>query len=285
MKITVAETAGFCMGVERAVDMALKNSENGEKELYTLGPLIHNTQTIEMLEQNNVTPLPDGATSEESGTPLLVRAHGIPPQKEEEYSEKGFDLIDGTCPKVKVVHNVIKKYRKQDFSIVITGDEGHAEVIGLMGYADPEGYLIGSIEEVATLPENLDKICVVSQTTFNMIEYDEVVEAIRLRYPNAEVEAKKTICKATDDRQTEVVEVRDATEMMVVVGGRHSANTMRLAEIAGHTGKKVVHIEDTAELKADDFKGYSHVGITAGASTPGWLVQQVVDTINELCGE
>lgn len=283
MKITIAKTAGFCMGVERAVHLALKNSDNGNKELYTLGPLIHNTQTIKMLEKNNVTPLPVDDINMPTGTNLLIRAHGISPKIEEEYKEKGYHLIDGTCPKVKLVHRVITKYKDLGYDIVITGDEGHAEVIGLMGYAEGHGHLIGGIEEVKNLPTDLQKICIVSQTTFNMIEYDEVVEEIRKAYPEADVACEKTICSATDKRQTEVVDVCEKAEMMVIVGGKHSANTLRLTEMAAESGKPVVHIEDTDELTKEHFHNITHIGITAGASTPGWLVEEVVDKIKELC--
>lgn len=283
MKITVAKTAGFCMGVERAVHLALKNSDNGNKELYTLGPLIHNTQTIKMLEKNNVTPLPVDDVTVPTGTNLLVRAHGIPPKTEAEYKKKGYKLIDGTCPKVKLVHRVITKYKDLGYDIVITGDEGHAEVIGLMGYAEGHGHLISGIDEIAMLPKEMKKICIVSQTTFNMVAYDEIVEKIRQSYPDADVIGEKTICSATDRRQMEVIDVCSVTEMMVVVGGKHSANTLRLAEMAGECGKPVVHIEDTSELKREHFKGVEHIGVTAGASTPGWLVEEVVEKIKELC--
>lgn len=283
MKITVAKTAGFCMGVERAVHLALKNSDNGEKKLYTLGPLIHNNQTIKMLEKNNVTPLPVDDVNVPTGTNILIRAHGIAPKIEEEYRNKGYNLIDGTCPKVKLVHRVITKYKDRGYDIVITGDEGHAEVIGLMGYAEGHGHLIGSVSDISNLPRDMEKICIVSQTTFNMAEYDEVVSEINKQFPHANVIGEKTICSATDKRQTEVVDVCAMTEMMVIVGGKHSANTLRLAEMAGESGKPVVHIEDTAELTKEHFVNVKHVGITAGASTPGWLVEEVVEKIKTLC--
>lgn len=271
------------MGVERAVHLALKNSDSGKKELYTLGPLIHNTQTIQMLEKNNVTPLPTDDVNVPAGTNLLIRAHGIPPKTEKEFRERGYDLIDGTCPKVKLVHRVITKYKDLGYDIVITGDEGHAEVIGLMGYTDGHGHLISGIDEIDSLPKDMKKICIVSQTTFNLVEYDEVVDAIKAAYPDADVIGEKTICSATDKRQTEVIDVRDHTEMMVVVGGKHSANTLRLAEMAGETGKPVLHIEEKGELKKEHFDGIECLGITAGASTPGWLVEEVVEKIKELC--
>lgn len=271
------------MGVERAVHLALKNSDNGNKKLYTIGPLIHNTQTIKMLENNNVTPLPANDVDVPMGANLLVRAHGISPQTEAEYKDKGYELIDGTCPKVKLVHRVITKYKDLGYNIIITGDEGHAEVIGLMGYTEGYGYLIGGVDDITSLPKDMKKVCIVSQTTFNMVEYDDVVAKIKEAYPDADVVGEKTICSATDKRQTEVIDVRNMTEMMIVVGGKHSANTLRLAEMAGETGKPVVHIEDTAELNANHFVGVKHVGITAGASTPGWLVEEVVQRIEELC--
>ncbi len=280
MKIVVAETAGFCMGVERAVDLALKNSDGANKPLYTLGPLIHNHQTMEMLKSHNVTSISEeeNPTTDRS---LLVRAHGIPPKTEKEYREKGYELIDGTCPKVRTVHKVIEKYRKTDHEIVITGDDGHAEVVGLMGYADGHGHLINNLDELPTLPESMQKICVVSQTTFNSHDFDIISDAIADKYPKANVIIRKTICAATDERQTEIIALRDKMDAIIVVGGRHSANTIRLAEIAGETGVPVFHIEEAQELDIAKLAGYGTVAVTAGASTPRWLVEKVVDLIEE----
>ncbi|ERP31712.1 4-hydroxy-3-methylbut-2-enyl diphosphate reductase [Chitinivibrio alkaliphilus] len=279
MNIIVAKTAGFCMGVERAVRLALTHSDNGEKRLYTPGPLIHNTQAITMLEQNNIKSLTDDTSPEDKS--ILIRAHGIPPEKEAEFARQGCTIIDGTCPMVKKVHRVIQKYIDRDFTIVITGDKDHAETRGLMGYAKERGILINSPQEVAKIPSHSHRLCIVSQTTFSVADFDAIVEEIFQTFPEREIAVEKTICKATSERQNEVISLRDITDMMIVVGGKHSANTLRLAEIAGEKNKRVLHIEDADELNPLELKGVENLGITAGASTPGWVIQDIVEKIEK----
>ena len=192
MKIIVAQTAGFCMGVKRAVDRALELSDDKSGgPTWTLGPLIHNKQTTDMLRQRGVNALdesnPPGAPST-----LLIRAHGVPPDVMERYKSAGYDIVDGTCPKVKAVHNVIERYRKDGYSIVITGDEGHAEVIGLLGYAGDSGYLIQTPGDVDSLPP-LDKICLVSQTTFGTELFDLIADRLRERFADSVIDRKSVV--------------------------------------------------------------------------------------------
>jgi len=280
MKIIVAKTAGFCMGVKRAVDLALEHTSRGSTaNITTIGPLIHNKQTLDMLRQRGVCEIePDRRYAEDSK--MLIRAHGIPPQQQQEYSGKGYEIIDGTCPKVKTVHKVIERYRNQGFTIVITGDEGHAEVVGLLGYAGDQGILIDSLEDVALLPE-VEKVCLVSQTTFNRKLFDEIADAIKQRYrEGVELVIKKTICSATDLRQTEVAALAAQVDALIVVGGKNSANTQRLAKIAIDSGTPAQLVETEQEINWEKIADCETIGVTAGASTPNWMIKRVSDYLH-----
>ena len=281
MKIILAQTAGFCMGVKRAVDSALEHAAKSPGGVFTPGPLIHNNQTIEMLRERKVTTLDESRPVPPRST-ILIRAHGVAPDVETSYRNTGHAIVDGTCPKVKTVHKVIEKYKNMGFAIIITGDEGHAEVIGLQGYAGNAGFLVHSPEDVGRLP-HLEKLCLVSQTTFDKITFDEVAQKIRERYAHSEVVIKKTICSATDQRQNETRELAARVDAMLVVGGKNSANTKRLAHIAREVCKgPVQYVETESEIDWRAIERCKTVGITAGASTPNWMINRVVEQLELL---
>jgi 4-hydroxy-3-methylbut-2-enyl diphosphate reductase len=206
----------------------------------------------------------------------LIRAHGVPPQKQQFFQQRGHEIIDGTCPKVKTVHKVIEKHRQQGFSIVIAGDKGHAEVIGLMGYAGDAGYLIQGPSDVEQLPE-LGKLCLVSQTTFDRDTFDKIAQALRNRFTTSEIAIKKTICAATDQRQTETAQLAKQVEALIVVGGKNSANTQRLAKVALDCGTPTQLVENENEINWDALNNCETIGITAGASTPNWMIKRITD--------
>jgi len=268
------------MGVRRAVDLAVDKSNLPGKKILTLGPLIHNTQTVEMLKERGVEVL-DEDRPPSPDAHILIRAHGIPPDKEHFYTQRGHTIIDGTCPKVKTVHRVIEKYRDQGFHIIIAGDEGHAEVVALQGYAGTAGHLIQSPADVDALPL-FDKVCLVSQTTFDRRTFDEIADRIKSKYLNARVAVKKTICSATDRRQEETRELAKRVDAMIVVGSKHSANTLRLARISAKYAPHTQHVETENEIDWEPLVGCKTVGITAGASTPHWMIRRVRDHINFL---
>ncbi len=268
------------MGVHRVVNLAVDFTSKNTKDIYSIGPLIHNNQTLEMLQERGIKML-DEKRPAPKGSTLLVRAHGIPPQVQNEFSKGDYQLIDGTCPKVKTVHKVIKKYRDMGFNIIVTGDEGHAEVIGLMGYASDAGYLIQTVDDVAALPD-FDKLCLVSQTTFNRETFEDITKKIETRFPQSEIVIKKTICAATDMRQMETQEMASNVESMIVVGGKNSANTLRLAKISRDSGTPTQHIETEKEIDWNTIAHCSTIGITAGASTPGWMIRRVADHLHFL---
>jgi 4-hydroxy-3-methylbut-2-enyl diphosphate reductase len=280
MKIIVAKTAGFCMGVKRAVDLALENAGRIPHGITTIGPLIHNRQTLDMLRERGVAELGVEGAARPTDT-LLIRAHGIPPLTQRRFVERGHPIIDGTCPKVKTVHRVIERYRELGFLIVIAGDEGHAEVVGLLGYAESAGRLVHSTDDIAALPD-AQKVCLVAQTTFDRTLFDRIAQAVHARYAGCEVVVKKTICAATDARQAETETLAKQVDAMIVVGGRNSANTKRLADIAAAAGAVTQLIETETEIDWNAIASCKSVGVTAGASTPNWMIKRVTDYLSFL---
>jgi 4-hydroxy-3-methylbut-2-enyl diphosphate reductase len=280
MRILVADTAGFCMGVRRAVELALDNASAYPEGIRILGPLIHNRQAVEMLEQRGARLL-DETDALQPGSRVLIRAHGVPPQLQESMAARGCVIIDGTCPKVKTVQKVISRYRSMGYEIVISGDEGHAEVVGLLGYAGESGHLIQSPDDVDALPR-WDKVCLVSQTTFDRNSFEAIAERVKERFADSQVVVKRTICSATDKRQQQAMELAKRSDAMIVVGGTNSANTLRLADIARRYCPVVQHVETETEIMRDGIAGCDTIGVTAGASTPNWMMKRVVDHLEHM---
>ena len=271
MKIIVAETGGFCWGVRRAMDKILDISRK-EGEIYTLGPLIHNNQVVSLLETKGVKA-EKKVENLNKGT-VVIRAHGTTPDILENLKEKGLDVINLTCPKVGKVQGIIKGHVKKGYKVVIVGDEGHAEVISLKGYSGNTAFVVGSVEDAEKLPK-MEKVIVVSQTTFSFDEFFAIVEKVKEKAK--EVKEFCTICDSTHRRQDEVKKIASEVDCMIIIGGKHSANTTRLAEISRKFCPVVYHIETEEELKGIDFSKFEKVGVSAGASTPNWIINSVVD--------
>ena len=284
MSVVLARTAGFCMGVKRAVDLVLDMTRHkGTEPIYTYGPLIHNPQTVELLRKRGIIPVSglEGIASCRPGATLVVRAHGISPQERKAIRDKGLKIIDATCPKVGHVQAIIRKHASRDYAILIIGDEKHPEVSGLLGYAYGRGMAINSPEDVGRLPE-LEKVCVVAQTTQNTDIFMNLVAAVKARFPDTVV--FNTICDSTEKRQSEIKHMAEEAEAIVVVGGRNSANTMQLARLSELSGASTFHIETADELKNTAIDRFNRIGVTAGASTPNWIIDRVVDDISERQG-
>ena len=285
MGVKLAKTAGFCMGVKRAVDMVLDMvRQKGHGTIYTYGPLIHNPQTIELLRQRGIIPI--RRLQEIEGVPagafMVIRAHGISPGERKKIKEKGFRIIDATCPKVAHVQAIIRKRAGAGFTVLIAGDREHPEVNGLLGFAGEAGIVVGAPEEVDGLPA-LTKVCVVAQTTQSLEEYAAIVRRVKERFPEAEI--FDTICDSTEKRQTEIKALAAGADAVFIVGGRNSANTRRLAELAKLRGKPAFHIETADELKEIDVETYRRIGVSAGASTPNWIIGRVVDHLTGRLGK
>ena len=284
MGVKLAKTAGFCMGVKRAVDMVLDMARNkGGETIYTYGPLIHNPQTIELLRKRGIVPIRslDEIEGNPAGAAMVIRAHGISPAERKKLREKGFRIVDATCPRVAHVQAIIRKHAGTGYTVLIAGDREHPEVNGLLGFAGTGGIVLGSPEEVDRLPD-LAKVCVVAQTTQNMEEYATIVRRIRVRFPAAVV--FDTICDSTEKRQTEIKALAAGTDALFIVGGRNSANTQRLAELAKGQGKPAFHIETADELSNIDIEPYRRISVSAGASTPNWIIDRVVDNLTGRLG-
>ncbi|MBU1056626.1 MAG: 4-hydroxy-3-methylbut-2-enyl diphosphate reductase [Proteobacteria bacterium] len=277
MKILVAKTAGFCMGVRRAVEMALDMPNKYKWPIFTFGPLIHNPQVLDLLREKGITVIKD-IPEKGSGT-VLIRAHGVPPGTKKSLKNSGFKVIDATCPRVIKVQTIIGKHAKDGYTSIIIGDKNHPEVIGLLGYARGHGYAVASIEELEALPE-FEKAIVVAQTTQNIHFYEKVKQLVASNYPHFKL--YDTICNSTSMRQAEVKELAEQVDAIVVVGGHNSGNTQRLTEAAIQAGKPAYQIETESELDLASLSSAKNIGITAGASTPNWLIKRVYRSLEDL---
>lgn len=272
MKVLVAETAGFCRGVRTALEMTLEASRSKAGEpLCTFGPLIHNRQVLAMLQERGVAEARDLEDCRDKW--IIVRAHGIPPDQRHRLKQVGRGLIDATCKRVARVQAVIRQHARKGYHIVIAGDEDHAEVIGLMGYTEGRGTVIQKPEHVDALPP-WDRVLLVAQTTQNEEVFRGIVDRFRKKFPHGLVE--NTICGATHDRQREVRQLCRRVDAMVIVGGYHSGNTVRLAEVARECGVPTYHVETEKDLDPGRMARYATVGVSAGASTPNWMIRNVV---------
>ena len=264
------------MGVRRAMDSALSEARKGKGPLCTLGPLIHNRQAVEMLEARGIRVIDsiDGLT----GSTVIIRAHGIPPETHQALEQADVQIVDATCPHVRYSQNIVRKRHKEGARIVIACDKDHAEVVALLGFCNYEGVVVTTPDEARGLRLE-GPVCLIAQTTFNESVFHEIAEIISAAHGS--VEAVDTICRSTEERQREVVELCESVDAMVVVGGKHSANTRRLAEIARASGTHTVHVETASDLPAD-LAQYGNIGVTAGASKPNWITAAVMSQLDEI---
>ena len=265
------------MGVRRAVEMVLDTANTQEGPIHTYGPLIHNPQVLEILAEKGVTILHD-VHGPISGS-VVIRAHGVPPHVKQGLVEAGCTLIDATCPRVIKVQTIISRYAKKGWTTIIVGDKDHPEVAGLLGYAEGTGYVISHPDDVDRLPA-LEHGIVVAQTTQDGALFDRISRTIVERFPHFKV--FNTICDSTLKRQAEVREMASSLDAVVVVGGRNSGNTQRLAQVVQQEGIRAFHIESEEELHGEDIEPLGAVGITAGASTPNWVIKNVYRTLEAL---
>jgi len=280
MEIKLAKTAGFCMGVRRAVDIVLEIAQHETgRHIYTYGPLIHNPQTIELLKNRGITPVKSiEEISDRQNAVLIIRAHGIPPSERKKIKESGIKIIDATCPKVGYVQAIIKKHTALNYTVIIVGDKKHPEVDGLLGYTSGRGITLTTVEDVEKLSA-LNKVCVVAQTTQNLDDYNKIVEKILGRFPGTVV--FNTICSSTEQRQAEITAMAGEMDAIFIVGGKNSANTRRLADLAQKQRTPAFHIETAEELNSINIESYNRIGVSAGASTPNWIIDRVMDKIAE----
>lgn len=277
MELVVARTAGYCMGVRRAIEMALKVAAEEGRTVFTNGPLIHNPQALEELRAKGVVPL--GEEEDVPPAPLIVRAHGVSLAAMERLERQACRLVDATCPKVSTIQKRIRDYSSQGYAVVIAGDADHPEVVGLKGHALGPAFVVSSPGEVEALPP-LERILLVAQTTQDEETFGSIRDRLVERFPQAE--ALSTICESTHRRQAEVRDLARRADAVVVLGGKNSANTRRLAEIARSLGAEAYHVETAAELPLDRLREKTRVAVTAGASTPEWIIEDAVRVLRAL---
>jgi small subunit ribosomal protein S1 len=274
--IIVAEHAGFCFGVMRALDIAEDALGDGAP-VYSMGPLIHNPQVVRELADRGLTPLDEGARP--SGVRVVLRTHGVPPDVVATLRARDCDVVDATCPFVKRVHEEVRRLLADAFQVVVVGERDHPEVAAIVGHAGGNAMVIERPEEVLDLPP-IGRVGVVAQTTQSPRNFEAVVKALRERAE--EIRVCDTICSATERRQQAALEMASRVDLVLVIGGRESGNTRRLAEICAATGVSTRHVETADELRPEWFHCVERLGITAGASTPDWIIEQVIGRAKEL---
>ena len=276
MKVIVAKTAGFCFGVKRAVDTVYQQAETGKKPIYTYGPIIHNEEVVRELEQKGVRILKDEDELEGlcEGT-VIIRSHGVPRRIYEKIRSRNLELVDATCPFVKKIHKIVDEYSSRGADILVVGNEGHPEVEGIKGWCRGRVDVIGTEEEARAYRRNPEhSLCIVSQTTFNYKKFDKLVEFFsKMRYDRLDI--LNTICSATEERQSEAREIAGRVDSMIVIGGSHSSNTRKLFEICRNECEDTYYIQTLKDLDMRRLPSRGCVGITAGASTPNNLIEEV----------
>ena len=276
MKVIVAETAGFCFGVRRAVDTVYEQAgeETVLKPIYTCGPIIHNEEVVKDLEERGVRVLDEERIHESRGGTVIIRSHGVGRQICEELKGRGFQVVDATCPFVKKIHRIVQEESEKGRTIIIIGNAEHPEVKGIQGWCRERAHVVETLEEASKLTLLADtKLCIVSQTTFNYNKFQLLVEIIlKKSYDSIVV---NTICSATHERQAEAKQLASKVDVMLVIGGKHSSNTQKLSEICRKECNNTYYIQTVRDLKPKWLEGKRSVGITAGASTPNHIIEEV----------
>lgn len=281
MQVLIAQHAGFCEGVERAYRIALEQTKSG-KPVFMLGNLVHNAQVVEKLKDEGLktvktlSEIPEGQKST-----LIISAHGVPPQVYKEAQDKNLKVVDTTCSWVKRAQKLTKELSDSGHTVFIVGDEGHPEVKGLMGWAGEAGVVVQKPEDVEgfEMLNMVAKISVIAQTTQSEERFKKIVEALKRKF--SDVKVHNTICGATSKRQNAAVEAANKVDLMLVIGDKMSANTKRLTELCSEAGTKTYQIQTVSEIDKEWLKGMKRVGITAGASTPDWVIDEVIKRIKE----
>lgn len=275
MKIHVASHSGFCFGVKKAVETALLAAKDFEgRKIYTYGPIIHNHQVTKYMEENGVQIIED--LEQVPGEIVIVRSHGVPRNIYDKAASLRIQLIDTTCPYVRKVQQLARKYHGEGYKVVIMGDSNHPEVIGINGWADFSARIEADSDHLEDL-KDAPKLCFVAQTTLSIALWKRLEDAVKDF--TGEVVLYNTICAATEERQKECGELSAKVDLMIVIGGKHSSNTQKLYQIAKKGCSSVIHIEEASELLMNLNQKYDNIGITAGASTPDWIIKEVIEQL------
>ncbi|WP_176064673.1 4-hydroxy-3-methylbut-2-enyl diphosphate reductase [Anaeromyxobacter diazotrophicus] len=277
MEVRIAKTAGFCWGVRRTVDRVMEVAGAASNPVVTLGPIIHNPQAVERMRAQGVGTV-QAVAEVERGTTVVVRTHGAIRSELQAAKERGLSVVDGTCPYVKYPQAMARRLSGEGYHVVVVGDAAHAEVKGVLSYAEGPCTVVkpgGPIPEI-----DAKRVAVLAQTTCIGAEFERVVGALALRH--REVRAVNTICNDTDERQADARQLASEVDAVVVVGGKNSANTRHLAELCRQIQPRTWHVETEEELQPGWFEGCKVVGLSAGASTPDWVVEGVAARLRSL---
>lgn len=276
MEILLAREAGFCFGVKRAIDMSTKTRNKGI-DFSTFGELIHNKQVVKSLEEMGINAV--DALEDAKGSTVLIRSHGVAKHIYDEAKAKGIKTIDGTCPYVKKIQNLAARHSAEGYEVIIVGDKEHPEVIGVSGWSTSPVHVVYSVEEAEALPL-IEKAIIVSQATLTMKKWVSVLEVVETKV--SDLIAENTICEATRERQSSAEELSQQVDMMIVIGGKHSSNTIKLLEVCKRHCKNSYHIETKDEIQSLNFSNCDKIGITAGASTPDYIINEVIHALKNM---
>ena len=285
MEIIIGKTAGFCFGVENAVNKT-KEQLNSKKNIYCLGELVHNKQVTEELENEGIIFIDDISNAKRD---VIIRAHGEKKETYEKANKVGLNVIDLTCPKVTKIHKIAEEYANKGYYILLIGKSNHPEVIGTISYCGENSDIIEDQNQIDSKLEKLynseiKKLLIISQTTFSLEKFNTIISLIKNKLKDyIEIEKKTTICDATRLRQEETKKLSLEVDAMIIIGGKHSSNTNKLYEIAKANCSNSILIESSIELDKEEMKKHKKIGIMAGASTPKKSIESVVEILNELC--
>ena len=282
MEIRIASNAGFCFGVRQAIEKAEQLIEDGQGPLATLGPLIHNPQEVSRLENLGIHSYDHFDDMTEKN--VILRTHGVTPAVCREADCRGLTTFDCTCPKVRAVQKLAEKYAEDGYQVLILGDANHPEVQGIVGWSGERAKVFFAPEEIRNWDLAHQKVCLVSQTTEKTERFASAVDILQ-DLDLEDLVVHNTICAATRDRQHDAGNLAREVDMMIVIGGYNSANTNKLVSICQDAGAPTHHVETAADLQAEWFDGIKLIGLTAGASTPDWIIREVIDKMEELTME
>lgn len=288
MEIVVGKTAGFCYGVKIAVDGSVEQiRDNKNEKIYCLGELVHNKQVVENLEEKGIQFIENINEIKEKNAKVIIRAHGVKKDVYEETKRNNIKVVDYTCPNVLKIHKIAKEYKNKGYYIFLTGTENHPEIVGIISHCGENYTLIKNEEDVEKAIEklkksNLEKLLVISQTTFSTKKFDIIKNIIQEKVPkNIEILIKNTICLATETRQKETKELSSKVDAMIIIGGKNSSNTKKLFEVASENCEKTICIETKNEIDKNNYKEINKIGIMAGASTPKISIDEVIEELNK----
>jgi 4-hydroxy-3-methylbut-2-enyl diphosphate reductase len=272
MEVIVAKTAGFCFGVKRAVEKVYANADN--EHVYTYGPIIHNEQVVADLEKHGVRVVEEDTDLSvlPKGT-VVVRAHGASRDEFDRLRKSGMEIEDATCPFVSKIYRIVEEESAAGRTVVIVGNAAHPEVKGIKGWSGADTYVVGSVEEAKNINILSQKISIVSQTTFNLKKFQEIVEIFDKK--DYDIKCLNTICNATEVRQTEARQIASQVDAMIVIGGKNSSNTQKLFEICKEECSNTYYIQTAEDMDFTAIRGMQRIGITAGASTPKNIIEEV----------